>query len=166
MKQSPNAGWQFAFEAVLEDWAEGMDYCAIPVPPEITRELGTKGPVLIMARVNESEPFQVSLFPVGGGQHYIRIKARIRRETSTKTGDRIHIGGTVVDRGSVEVPDDLLLALRAEGVEQAFSLLPPGKRSFIIRRIDEAAKPGTRDRRVQEGVLAALQRKEKLSERS
>ncbi|MDP5240076.1 YdeI/OmpD-associated family protein [Uliginosibacterium sp. 31-16] len=166
MKHSASIGKQFSFEAILEDWAEGMDYCAIPVPSEVTQALGTKGPVLVMARVNESEPFQVSLFPVGGGQHYIRIKAQVRKETNTKTGDLIRMRVTVLDRDSVEIPDDLLFALRSEGVEKAFQSLPPGKQNFIIRRLNEAARPETRERRIQEGVLAALQRREKLSDQS
>ncbi len=166
MKQSQIAGKKFSFEAVLEDWAEGMDYCAVPVPAAVTEDLGTKGPVLVLARVNDSEPFQVSLFPVGGGQHYIRIKAKVRKETNTKTGDRIRVRIAVLDRNSVEIPEDLLIALRAEGVAQAFQSLPPGKRNFMIRRIDEAAKPETRARRVQEAVLAAHQQREKQSERS
>ena len=89
MKHLPAAGTQLSFQAELESWAEGMDYSAVPVPEEITEALGTKGPVLVMARVNESAAFQVSLFPVGGGQHYIRIKAKVRKETSTKIGGRI-----------------------------------------------------------------------------
>ena len=86
MKKSPAAGRQFSFHADLENWAEGMDYCAIPVPAEVTEALGTRGPVLVLARVNDSAPFQVSLFPVGGGQHYIRIKARVRQETKDQDG--------------------------------------------------------------------------------
>ena len=68
---------------------------------------------------------------------------------------------TVLDRANVEIPDDLTRALRAEGVEEAFQSLPPGKQNFIIRRIDDAAKPETRERRIQEGVVAAHQRREK-----
>jgi hypothetical protein len=165
MKSTPIAGQKLSFDADLEDWAEGMDYCAVRVPPEITEALGTKGPVLVLARVNDSEPFQVSLFPVGGGQHYIRIKAKVRRETGTKTGDRIRIRFTVLDRSEVVIPDDLAGALQAEGVEEAFKSLPPGKQNFIIRRIDEAAKPETRERRIQEAVLAAHERREKLLDR-
>ncbi|MBP6896269.1 MAG: DUF1905 domain-containing protein [Pseudacidovorax sp.] len=162
MKSSaPPAGKQFMFEALLEDWAEGMDYCAVAVPAEITEALGTKGPVLVMARVNDSEPFQVSLFPVGGGRHYIRIKARIRKQTSARTGDCIRLRITVLDRSRVEIPDDLRTALAAEGAQAAFDALPPGKRNFIVRRIDEAAKAETRARRVQEGVLAAHERSDK-----
>ncbi|MEJ6004915.1 YdeI/OmpD-associated family protein [Paucibacter sp. AS339] len=166
MKHSPSLGEQFSFDAVLEDWAEGLDYCAVPVPAQITQALGTKGPILVLARVNDSNPFQVSLFPVGGGQHYVRVKARIRKETNTKTGDRIRVQFTVLDRDSVEIPDALMIALRTEGLTQAFQSLPPGKQNFIIRRIGEAAKPDTRARRIQEGVLAAHQRQEKLSKRT
>ena len=89
VKNSPAAGRQLSFNAKLENWAEGMDYCAVPVPAKITAALGTKGPVLVMARINDSEPFKVSLFPVGGGKHYIRIKAKVRKETKTKTGDNV-----------------------------------------------------------------------------
>lgn len=165
MKYSPAAGRQLSFQAVLEDWAEGMDYCAVPVPAEITEALRTKGPVLVMAKVNNSEPFQVSLFPVGGGRHYIRIKAKVRHETNTKTGDRIRVRFTVLDRADVEIPEDLLSALVAEGVTEAFKSLPPGKQTFIIRRIDEAVKPETREKRIQEGVVAAHQRREKVIDR-
>jgi hypothetical protein len=166
MKNAPTAGQKLSFQADLEDWAEGMDYCAVRVPPEITEALGTIGPVLVLARVNDSEPFQVSLFPVGGGQHWMRIKAKVRRETNTKTGDRIRIRITVLDRADVVLPDDLVSALRAEGVEEAFKSLPPGKQNFIIRRIDEAAKPQTRERRIQEGVVAAHERREKLRDQT
>jgi hypothetical protein len=158
MSRGPTAGRRLSFEAVLENWAEGMAYCAVPVPAEITQALGTKGPVLVMARVNDSDPFQVSLFPVGGGQHYIRIKAKVRQETNTKTGDRIRLRMTVLDRAEVSIPEDLMKALRAEGAAEAFESLPPRKQNFIIRRIDEAAKPETRAKRVQEAVAAAHER--------
>ena len=162
MKTSSASGRQLSFQADLENWAEGMDYCAVRVPAKITEALGTKGPVLVMAQVNRSEPFQVSLFPAGGGQHYIRIKAKVRHETSTKIGDRIRVRFTVLDRADVEIPEDLISALKAEGMTEAFKALPPGKQNFIIRRIDDAVKPETREKRIQEAVVAAHQRRERL----
>lgn len=160
MKPSSTAGLKLSFQAELENWAEGMDYCAVPVPAEITEALGTKGPVLVMARVNNSEPFQVSLFPVGGGQHYIRIKSKVRQETNTKTGDRITVRITVLDRADVAIPDDLLSALAAQGVAGAFKSLPPGKQNYTIRRIDDATKPETRQKRIEDAVLAAHERRD------
>lgn len=144
-----------SFQAKLESWAEGMDYCAVPVPAETTEALGTKGPVLVLARINDSAPFQVSLFPVGGGQHYIRIKAKVRKETRTKIGDRIQVRFTVLDRSQVDIPEDLMNALRGERVDKSFKSLSPGRQNFIIRRINEAAKPQTREKRIQEAVAVA-----------
>ena len=161
MKSAPAAGQELSFEATLENWAEGMDYCAVPVPAEITGALGTKGPVLVMARVNDSDPFQVSLFPVGGGKHYIRIKAKVRKETKTRTGDLVRLRFIVLDRADVTIPDDLMDALRAARVTDDFKALTPGKQSFILRRIDEAARPETREKRIQEAVEAAQQGREK-----
>ena len=164
MKTSLVAGQQLSFHAALENWAEGMNYCAVPVPAKITKALGTKGPVLVMAQVNESEPFQVSLFPAGNGQHYMRIKAKVRLETKTTTGDRIRVRFTVLDRAQVKIPDDLMRALAAEDMTAAFTLLPSGKQQYIIRRIDEAVKAPTRERRIQEAIAAAQQRRERQSD--
>lgn len=156
-------GQELSFQAKLENWEEGMDYCAVAVPAKITTALGTKGPVLVMARVNESAPFKVSLFPVGGGQHYIRIKAKVRAETKTKTGDRVRLHITVLDRADVTIAKDVLSALKAEGMTEAFKSLPPGKQNFIIRRIDEAVKPETRAKRIEEAVEVARHRSSPLA---
>jgi hypothetical protein len=158
VKDAPIAGKQLSFEATLENWAEGMDYCAIPVPAKITAALGTHGPVPVIACLNDSAPFKVSLFPVGGGQHYIRIKAKVRKETRTETGDTVHMRITVVDHAAVTYPADLLSALRARGATKDFNALPPGRRNFIVRRIEEAVKPETRQKRIHDAV-AEIQRK-------
>jgi hypothetical protein len=158
-KSAPNAGKQLSFEATLENWAEGMDYCAVPVPAKITETLGTHAAVLVSAQVNDSAPFKVSLFPVGGGKHYIRIKAKVRKETGTQTGDTVRIQFTVLDRGDVTYPADLLAALRAAGATAAFKALTPGKQNFIIRRIDEASKAETRQKRIQDAVKEAQRAK-------
>ncbi|MBU2863332.1 YdeI/OmpD-associated family protein [Reinekea forsetii] len=154
-------GKQFEFNAILENWAEGMDYCAVSVPSSVTKSLGTKGPVLVRASVNNSEPFQVSLFPVGGGKHYIRIKSKIRKLTNTKMGDNIKLDFVVIDPEDVDIPDDLLASLEKSGMIDGFVDLPPGKRNFLIRRIGEAAKPATREKRIQEALEAAIERNSK-----
>ena len=100
MKRSPAAGTQLSFQAKLENWAEGMDYCAVPVPASVTQALGTKGPVLVMARVNDSEPFKVSLFrPEAGSttfasrQKFVR-KRRPKRVIGFACGSRSSIART------------------------------------------------------------------------
>lgn len=154
-------GKHFSFDARLENWAEGMDYCAVCVPARITNSLGTKGPVLVAARVNGSESFQVSLFPVGGGKHYIRIKAKIRKLTKTRSGDRIKLDFVVLDPDGVDVPDELVELLETECMIDAFMDIPPGKRNYLIRRIQEAVKPATREKRIREALDVAIEREQK-----
>ena len=154
-KHHPAAGQQLSFEVKLDNCAEGMDYCAVPVPAVITQSLGTKGPVLVMVWVNDSKPFMVSLFPVGGGRYYIRIKAKVRLETNTKTGDQVKVQINVLDRADVTIPEDLNRALGTAGAVQDFKALPPGKQNFIIQRIDDATKPETRVKRILVAVEAA-----------
>ena len=111
-----------------------------------------------MAQLNDSEPFQVSLFPVGGGQHCMRIKAKVRQQTKTQTGDSVRVRFSDLDRADVTIPDDLMAALRAADLIQAFESLPPGKQNFLVRRMNEAARPETRAKRI-EAVLKAAQPK-------
>lgn len=152
MKNSPIAGKQLSFKATLENWAEGMDYCAVPVPARITEALASRAAVLVLAVLNDSEPFKVSLFPVGGGKHYIRVRATIRKATGTKVGDRVRIRFTVLDRAALTYPSDLASALRAAAATSGFNALPPGRQQYLIRRIDDAVKPDTRQKRIGEAV--------------
>ena len=166
VKATTSAGRELSFTATLENWAKGMDYCAVAVPANITQALGTTGPVLVMARVNDSEPFKVSLFPNGGGKHCIRIKAKVRKEAKTETGDVIRLHIRVLDRADVTIPKDLTTALRKGGATAGFASLPPGRKNFLVRRIDEAAKAETRAKRIEEAVKAAHERAAKGADRA
>lgn len=166
MKRSPLSGKRLSFQSRLENWAEGMDYCAIPVPANITKALGTKSAVLVLAQVNSSEPFQVSLFPAGNGQHYIRVRAKVRKMANLKEGDRVKVQITVLDRSDITLPEDLISALKTEGVIDDFHSLTPGKKNYAIRRINDAARPETRKKRIQETVELAHQIRERKTDRA
>jgi hypothetical protein len=155
---------KLTFESTLENWAEGMDYCAIPVPANVTAALGTKSAVLVEARVNRSEPFQASLFPAGGGKHYMRVRAKVRRAANLNEGDRVTVRVTVLDRADIEIPDDLAAALRAEDAASDFDAMTPGRKNYLVRRIDDAAKAETRARRIREAVEEAHRAREKRDE--
>ena len=129
----------------------------IPVPAAITKALGTRAAVLVLARVNKSEPFKVSLFPAGNGQHFIRVRAKIRKDANLKEGDSVKVHITVLDRADILIPKDLADALRVEGVNGSFNDLSPGKKNYIIRRIEDASKSETRAKRIEEAVEEANQ---------
>lgn len=165
MKRSP-APRQLSFESRLERLASGINYFALPVPAQITRALGTRGPVPVAARVNGSEPFLVSLYTQGGGRHGLRVKAEVRTEAKLKEGDRVRVKITVRDRAAeTALPPDLANALRAERVLEDFKALPKGKLSYTLRWIDQAARPVTREKRIQDAVALAHQRREQRVDR-
>ncbi|MEO6876386.1 MAG: YdeI/OmpD-associated family protein [Opitutaceae bacterium] len=165
MKRSPESQSR-SFQSTLERLAPGIEYYAILVPAEITRALGTTGPVPVYARVNDSEPFLVSLYSRGGGRHGLRVKAEVRAEVKIKEGDRVRVQITVRERAAeASIPPDLTKILRAERVLEAFQALPIGQRTFTLRKIDQAVKPATREKRIQAAVALAHQRREQQSDR-
>lgn len=166
MKKRP-AQAPHSFSSKLERISEELEYYAFPVPAKVSLALGTKSAVPIVARVNGSKPFRGSLYPVGGGRHYMRVKASVRADAKIKGGDRARVEFTIVDRSSeTSIPKDLASALRAEGVLKDFEALPAGQRSFVLRRIDDAAKPETRAKRIQAAVEEAHRKREKRIDRS
>ena len=158
---------QLSFQSKLERLAPGVNYFGLSVPLKISRALGTRGPVRVSARVNDSVEFLISLFPVGGGRHYLRVKAEIRNAVKIKNGDRVRVQIAVLDSNAeISIPKDLVSALRAEGLLACFKAMPIGMQTYILRRIDEAARPQTRNKRIQEAVDAAHRRMEQRIDRA
>ncbi len=137
-----------------------MDYCALAVPASITQKIGTKAAVLVMATLNGSEPFKVSLFPAGEGKHFIRIRKKVRQALDLNEGDKVKVSIKVLDRdANAVIPPDLQKALRAEGLLNEFLAVTPGARNYLIRKIEDAVKPETRLKRIQ-ALLTSLASKE------
>jgi antitoxin component of MazEF toxin-antitoxin module len=104
---------KLSFQSKLERIAEGINYFAVSVPLKITKALGTRAAVPIKAKVNDSPIFRGSLFPVGEGRHYMRIKAEIRETAKVKEGDKVKVQIEVVDRTTeISIPKDLAKALK------------------------------------------------------
>lgn len=157
MKIEP--GLTLTFKTKLECIATGMNYFAVPVPGKITKTLGSIGPIPVKASVNNTQSFLGSLYPVGKGQHYLRIKNVICKTLGIKEGDTVQIQIVVRDRSEeVKIPKDLSKSLQANGALTSFTSLPLGKRSFLIRKVEEAKKEETRKKRIQEAVNVALEK--------
>jgi uncharacterized protein DUF1905/bacteriocin resistance YdeI/OmpD-like protein len=150
---------QLSFRSKLKRIASGMDYFALPVPTKTSLALQTRGPVPVSARVNDSEVFLASFYPIGGGQHYLRVRNKICKSVNITAGDLVRVQVQVRDRNAeIGIPKDLATILRAEGVTKGFRALPVGRKAYLLRLIKEAAKSETRDRRIQDAVKAARQK--------
>ena len=155
------------FNSKLERISDELEYYAVPVPAKVTKALGTKTAVPITARVNGSKPFRGSLYTAGDGRHGMRVKESVRKEVGIREGSHVKVSITVVDRAAeISIPKDLVTALRAEGVLADFESMPKGGLGFILRKIEAAAKPETREKRIREAVDVAHARREKRVDRS
>lgn len=161
-KPAPKSPRELSFESTLERLAEGMEYYALSVPAETSRVLSTRAAVPVSARVNGSEAFRGSLYPVGGGRHYLRVRNQVCKAAGIREGDRVRVQIAVRDRSAeIEIPADLTSALRSEELVGAFAALPMGKKSYVLRLIEEAVRPETREKRVREAVDEARRRRDK-----
>jgi len=93
----------------------------------------------------------------------MRIRARVRVESKIFTGDRVRVQISVLDRADVTIPGDLRTALHAGNVTDDFTAPSPGRQNFMIRRIGDAVRPETREKRIQEAVEAAHTRRDERS---
>jgi hypothetical protein len=147
------SGKAFEFKAVLERWASGMEYYAISIPHDITVALKTRASVPVKVQINSSDAFIASLFPVGEGRHYLRIKNKICKAVQIKEKDLIKVKIIVRNREKeIIIPRDLQRALKEGGAEREFNALPIGKKSYLLRVINEAVKPETREKRIKDVV--------------
>jgi len=162
LKTKSNSGKRFIFNAVLERWASGMEYYAISIPHEITVALKTNASVPVLAQINNSEPFTASLFPVGGGRHYLRIKNIICKAVHIKEKDTISVKIIVRNReDEITIPSDLKKALKQAGVSKEFESIPIGRKSYLLRIINEAKRAETREKRITEIVKETISKKKK-----
>jgi hypothetical protein len=136
---------------------------SVDIPARVSRAIGVRGNVSVLASANGGAPFHATLVPRGGGLHRLHVNHEAR---SGARAGRLTIELRVEDRErNVVIPDDLDAALREEGVLAAWQSLPAGKREHILRWIDVAAHEETRAKRVVRAVEEALARHERNVDR-
>jgi hypothetical protein len=151
---------KLSFRCKLERIADDKEYFAFTIPLKTSEALGTRGPIHVAVSMNEFPPFLVSLAPIGGGRHWLRVNAKARKAAGIEEGEMVHVQ-IEVQNEALSFPADLAKALRAEGVTEFFQAMSIGTQNFHIKKVDAAAKPETRKKRIEETVEAALAKREK-----
>ena len=147
------------FRSVLERLAPDSNYFAFEVPLKISREVGIRKTVPVIAEVNGSESFRGSLFPVGEGRHFMRVKEKIRTQVGIQEGDSAEIKITVLSSDAKNaLPKEFSDVIKEAGLKEAFDLLPPGRRNYLIRWVSEAARVETRQKRIEQALLESRSR--------
>ena len=131
-----------------------FEFHSIEVPAAISKKIGIRGHVPIDGEVNGKAPLTGSLVPRAGGRHLIFLKSEIRKAVGADLGDSIHVAFDIDTRSrEIPMPEEVEEALRAEGLLEAFALVSPSKRKWLLISFDEAVAETTRAKRL--GLLLA-----------
>lgn len=142
------------FIAPIQAARGGGAYVAVPF--DVEAAFGKKR-VPVLATI-EGVEYRGSLVRYGTPVHIFPLLKSIRIAIGKDIGDLVEI--TVeedVAPRTVEVPVDLGVALAAAGLSGAFDSLSYSRQREYVRRVEEAKRPKTRERRVAE-VVAELQK--------
>ena len=140
------------FEARLQAAAEGDAWTLLPIPVEITQELGN-GRVAVKGAINGTS-FRSSAFPTGDGTHHIMINKTLRSAAHVRPGDMVRV---LIDRdddpGAVDLPRELEAALAGDASARInFERLGNHSRREFARWVDAAKKVDTRAKRAEHAV--------------
>jgi hypothetical protein len=141
---------RYKFTARIEEGNGGGAYVLFPF--DVETEFGVKGMVPIRASIN-GIPYAGSLSNCGGRRHVLGILKSIRNQIEANIADEIEIELWKDDTTrTVDVPPELLQALRANGALGQFENLSYTHRKEYCRLINEAKTEQARTRRVQNAV--------------
>jgi uncharacterized protein DUF1905/bacteriocin resistance YdeI/OmpD-like protein len=136
-------------------------FFGIDVPAGVSQGLGGRGHVFVTGTLDGAVVLRTSLSPSGAGRHLLFLNGATRREAGVGEGDRVTVRLALDADPRLAPPDDLAQTLRDEGVFEAFEALPTGRRNQLVRQIEAAVQPATRDKRIARAVEEALAARER-----
>jgi len=139
----------FKTELLAEGGATG-----IQIPFSVEKEFGSKARVPVRGTIN-GFPFRSSVFPMGGGNHFMAVNKGMREGAGAKGGDTVSIIMEVdTEPRVVDVPADFKKALaKNKDAKAAFDKLSYTHRKEFVRWIEDAKKEETRARRIEKALL-------------
>jgi hypothetical protein len=96
---------------------------------------------------------------VGKGKHRLFVNGGMRSAAHVGVGDTVTFDLRPIKPGLVPLPTDIAAGLRrVKGGRETFGALSPSHRRELLRYIDDARTPETRERRIQKAVDHVLNR--------
>jgi hypothetical protein len=156
---------RFVFQVPLMRLRAGSVY-ALEIPERVSKAIGRRGPVPIVAELNGTVEIQASLVPMGGGRHWLQLNTRTRSELEIEPGDPVRVALAVPKKPPVlPMPAALSAALKEADLADTFASMPVGKQNHIISWIEEAVRPETREKRVATTIEVAFRARERAYDR-
>jgi hypothetical protein len=139
-----------SFDAVIQEGRGGGAFVAVPF--DVKAEFGSARPKVLATF--DGEAYRGTIVSMGGVAMIGMLK-EIRAKLKKDIGDRVRV--TVEADAApreVELPADLRQALRAAGLEAAFDRLSYTHRKEYVKAVEEAKRPETRQRRIEQTIEA------------
>jgi hypothetical protein len=134
------------FEAEIKAARGGGAY--VEVPAEVVASLGGGGRIPVRATFDGVE-YRGSIVSMGGPTKILGMLKSIRTRLGKDIGDRVTVTALLDTKTrTVDVPDDLVAALKDAGLHGAFDALSYSHQREYVEWIEEAKRPDTRQRRI------------------
>lgn len=129
------------------EWGKST-YTILPVPEDVAAALKSKGAKRVEVELND-HPFNMALTksPAFSGT-FIYTGKTILDATDISPGEDIEVRMRKANPDQVEVPGDVVLAIREGALSDAWSGLSPGKRRGLLHTINTAKRADTRAKRI------------------
>jgi hypothetical protein len=143
---------QKRFRVVL-DKDDKSEATGIAIPFDVEKVFGTRARVPVRGTIN-GFPFRSSIFPMGGGCHFMAVNKATREGAKAKAGDTISVQMERDEEPRVITPpQDFARALKASKQAQAaWEKLSYTHQKEHAKAIEEAKKPETRARRIEKAI--------------
>jgi hypothetical protein len=143
------------FKVMLEK-DEKSEATGILIPFDVHKVFGTRARVPVRGYIN-GFAYRGSIFPMGGGKHYMIVNKTVRAGAGVKGGETISV---LMERDDepriITPPDDLARALKSNRAAlAAWEKLSYTHQKEHAQALEEAKRPETRARRL-EKTLAQL----------
>ena len=131
---------------------------AVDAPAAVSDWFDRKGYVPVVGHLADVS-IRGTLVPTGGGRHRLYLNGPMRDAAGLVEGDTVDVVLWLdPDPREQNIPDDLVDALTAADVLDAFNGWPPSHRLEYLRAIDGAKRPETRAKYIDQAVAAARER--------
>jgi hypothetical protein len=143
------------FRVLLEKDPAGSAAAGVAVPFDVQKVFGTRARVPVRGTIN-GFPYRSSIFPAGGGKHFMVVNGRVRAGANLKGGETVSVTmARDEEPRTVEPPADFSRALKAnKQARTTWEGLSYTHRKEYTEWIEEAKKPETRVRRIAKAVEA------------
>ena len=148
----------FAFSTILAECGPTGMWPHLFLTAAASRWLGRRGMVNVIVNV-DGVTFRRTARPDGKGGHFILFNAEMRERSGVEPGDRVRVG-LEVDHAprTVDTPRELEQALRSDPpARDAYRAMPLSHRRAYVEFIEEAKRPETKVRRVQQALRMMTQ---------